>query len=235
METEFSQLIEEAKELSEIVIDSEKPAQLFSGETKTPSRPTVFGPFPYLGPFSSPFSQFIIDSEYYFLEDFEDGSFNQPGITVNTGEVISDLQDADSVDADDGLVDGVGRGHSYLTSSGEQRSGIDSVLFTFDEQVLQSLPNYFVVVTDFTCEQIGSSYNANISFEAYGKDGFPIISTDAINFGDRNNSGETSADRFWGIYSIDGVKAIKIKYHDPEICSGFKSLELDHIQYGLLK
>jgi hypothetical protein len=74
--------------------------------------PVLYGPIQYLSFNDSPFQE--IDFETFYLEDFEDRLFNVPGVTAtnnNPGQTLSVLTHSiygDSVDGDDGIIDGSG-------------------------------------------------------------------------------------------------------------------------------
>jgi hypothetical protein len=75
---------------------------------------TYLGPTPYLSAVDSPF---IGPFDWFRLETFESGAFSQPGVTISSGAgVIGPGLLTDSVDSDDGAVDGSGRGgHSFYS------------------------------------------------------------------------------------------------------------------------
>jgi hypothetical protein len=79
--------------------------------------PTLIGPTPYLSFSDSPFKS--VSFSQFYLEDFESGQFNSPWVTAINNDpgqslgVLSPGGTTDSVDADDGVIDGVGRGGHY--------------------------------------------------------------------------------------------------------------------------
>ena len=90
-----------------------------------------FGPTPYLSSADRPAGIFC-ESCPLVLEDFEDGTYADSGITISDGRIlepfsVSGLENfvTDSVDADDGTIDGSGNaGHSWFFagSSGDPRT-----------------------------------------------------------------------------------------------------------------
>ena len=85
---------------------------------------------------------------YFYLEDFEDGLLNTPGVTASAGGPTWPLyprEYVDSVDADDGVIDGVGHsataGNSWFSPDGAA-----GITFTFDAGVLGSLPTVAGIV-----------------------------------------------------------------------------------------
>lgn len=119
---------------------------------------TFFGPTPYLSAADSPFAEYL-DGPNFYLEDFEDGELNTPGIfqpiispllgTASHGVVVGPSDSTDSVDADDGLLDNAGSsGHSFRSESHilsptlpvRNQLNID---FEFDSDELGFLPNAF--------------------------------------------------------------------------------------------
>lgn len=168
------------------------------------------GPLPYLQASDSPWSSIFSDPNFY-LENFEDGLLNTPGVTGN-GSVVGPGGLADSVDGDDGNVDGSGSlGRSYFRSSGSQ-----GITFTFSEAVLGALPQRAGIVwTDGA---------GTITFEAFDKDGVSLgILTG--NHADGGFSGTTAEDRFYGWESLGGIGSINIR-------NSSGGIEVDHLQYA---
>lgn len=67
----------------------------------------LFGPTPYLSAADSPFS---LSSPGLLLEDFEDGALDTPGVSSTNGAPRGPSGLTDSVDGDDGSIDGSGNG-----------------------------------------------------------------------------------------------------------------------------
>lgn len=181
---------------------------------------TSFGPTKYGSFNDSPFNKYKQNSVYFYLEDFEDGVLDTPGVSVKEGVVLFPDEDTDSVDIDDGLEDGFGdEGYSFWSGA----SGNQAIVFTFDKKQLGELPNYAgLVYTD-------AQYNSMrmVTFEAYGSDGIKIETIGPISM-QTNQHGRTAGDRFFGVSSDEGIKGIKI-----EIAGGSMVwIEIDHLQYG---
>jgi hypothetical protein len=163
----------------------------------------------------SPFASVDFSGGYSYLETFEDGLFNTPGVTASAGGVTSVVFGPnihDSVDADDGVKDGSGlAGDSYFSSSGSA-----GVTFSFSALVLGMLPTHAGLVwTDGA---------GSISFEAFDQNG---ISLGTIIGAHANGSfnGETEDDRFYGATNAGGISAIRI-------ANSSGGIEIDHLQYG---
>ena len=143
--------------------------------------------------------------------------FNVPGVTASEGSRVTSVVFGpdihDSVDADDGVIDGSGlNGDSFFSSYGG-----DGITFTFNAGVLGALPTHAGIVwTD------GSG--ASITFEAFDENG-ASLGTVIGNHADGSNSGQTAEDRFYGVVRADGVSAIRIS----NVGGG---IEVDHLQYG---
>ncbi len=172
------------------------------------SAQTFFGPTPYTSRSDSPFQDCVQ------LETFEDHLFNQPGVSADVGFVTSTQYPStlmDSVDADDGVLDGSGNfGDSFF-------SGGSSVTLTFSSAVLGGLPTRAGVVwTD------GSSA---VTFHAFGPTGLSLGVIGPVDVGDGSFGGTTAEDRFFGVENAAGISAIQVT------TSG--SFELDHLQYAL--
>ena len=95
---------------------------------------SFFGPTPYLSKANSPFLA-DINAGTMYLEDFECGVLTVPGVALSSGTIIPPGFEGliDSVDADDGIIDGSGlNGHSLFSSN--------SITFTFNQVTLGAFP-----------------------------------------------------------------------------------------------
>ena len=185
---------------------------------------TVFGTFsaaaallgptkPYLSQADSPFFPFA-GFTYFHLETFEDHFFNVPGVTASAPACVTSVCFGpaihDSVDADDGVIDGSGLlGDSMFSSSG-------NILFTFNAGILGALPTAAGIVW--------TDGGGTVTFEAFDALGASLGTiTGCIPNG--SVSGETAEDCFHGVTNSGGISAIRI--------SNPAGLEVDHLQYGL--
>ena len=178
----------------------------------------IFDDAPYLSSGDSPFDLFGPGSDF-FLETFDpDGVFDAPGLIGFGGEVRFPGTFTDSVDADDGFIDGLGQdGHNYWAFFGQDGSG-PLARFEFDPKVLGGLPRSVGLVwTD-------GNFDAITYFEAFGPDGESLGITEHI-LGDDGHQGGTAEDRFLGAMFQGGISAI-------EISATLGRIELDHVQYG---
>ena len=167
---------------------------------------------PYLSEADSPLDH---ESASYVLENFEDGLFNIPGVSVSGGEVRLPGPFTDSVDLDDGVLDGFGTdGHSFLQS--DAKTGIT---ITFDAEVLGGLPTEAGLVwTDGNPQAI-------VTFTAEDAQGICVLETQ-VTLGDGVNNGTTAEDRFLGVAFPDGIGALSIS-------ASVGGLEVDHVQFVL--
>lgn len=164
-----------------------------------------FGPVPYLSSADTPPG---FASGEACIEDFEDGvadarlSFPQPGSIIGPGGLT------DSVDADDGLIDGSGsNGRSFF------RFPPAEVAFA------EPFPTFAGLVwTD-------GGTATDVSFEAFGADGESLGLIGPFTVGDASNLGETAEDRFFGVREPGGISRLLITH-----TSG--GIELDHIQFS---
>ena len=177
-----------------------------------------YGPTSYIQFSDSPFFGLIFSSSY--LEDFEDGLLNTPGVSVAGGSIYQPTYDGvncDSVDADDGAIDGDNTG--YLGNSW-WAPGDPGITFTFDAGVLGSLPTHVGIVwTD--------GYGTT-KFEAFDSGGTSLGFIDAGVLGVSGEyTGETAEDRFFGVSDVGGISRIKITTGPSS------GVEVDHLQYGI--
>jgi len=181
-------------------------------EVKVIASKGLLGPLPYLKRQDSPF--FKIDFLYFHLENFEDHILNVPGIKISDGVVASTSFGAailDSVDADDGKVDG-------KTSNGDSWWNGSDISISFNQIKLGRYPTHVGLVwTD------GGN---PIKFEAFDAQG-NSLGTASGKHADTNFSGSTNEDRFYGIIHKDGISKVTIGNNG--------AIEIDHIQYGAIR
>ncbi|HSW03335.1 hypothetical protein [Aquabacterium sp.] len=175
--------------------------------------PVFWEPTPYLSTADIPVG-FYAGGSPGFLDTLEDGTLDGQ-ITANNGVVIGPGQfdgARDSVDADDGAIDGLGTaGRSFFVNP-----GFVGVTFTFTGA---SLPTAFGLVwTDGFGDVVFSATDGN---------GVSLGSITRNGFSDGSISGTTAEDRFFGVQFDGGIRSITITGQ-----SG--GLELDHIQYGVM-
>lgn len=184
----------------------------------------LVGPSPYLcfdsnviagcSGADSPFSAIDFSAGYFYLEDLEDGVFDVPGATPTSGHVVSTV-DTDSVDGDDGNIDGhvAAPGHSLA---------VRDLTITFDEGILGHLPTHVgIVATDILppYDTIFQVFGPGMVQLNPGDDTFPL------HFEPIDD--QTAAnDRFLGFTSEGGILAIRA------MCVPGCGAEWDHVQYG---
>ena len=176
---------------------------------------TWYGPTPYLTSTDSPFVGVDFSGGVFHLEDFEDQLFNAPGITVtaNSAQVARAGESlTDSVDADDGTIDGSGiGGNSYWAF------GTPGFTFTFNASALGALPTHAGVVW--------TDGEGTTLFRAFASLGNPLGSIGPVALSDGIYTGGTGEDRFFGVFNATGIGSISISN-----TSG--GIEVDHLQYG---
>ncbi|MGZ8171941.1 MULTISPECIES: CHAP domain-containing protein [Methylobacter] len=206
-------------------LDVTNSTQQFNTANSTPkalphaASATFYGPAPYLSSRDSPF--FGTKFSYFYLEDFEDGLLNTPGVTASFGwSVISGNNDVDSVDADDGIIDGKGNtGKSFFSDFVTNR-----LTFTFNAAALGgNLPTHAGIVwTDANA----SASRRQVEFSALDSSGTSLGSIGPFELGDDVINGTTAEDRFLGVYNPSGISSITISM------PGSNNWEVDHLQYG---
>ncbi len=173
---------------------------------------TLLGPTPYLSRADSPFA----GTAGLQLEDFEDGLFNTVGVSADRGGVTSVVygpSSHDSVDADDGVIDGWGlNGDSYFAYLGSA-----GITFTFDAAILGSLPTRVGIVW--------TDGGGQTTFEAFDPSGALLGTIGPVSIATAGFGGQTDEDRFFGITHSAGIQAIKIR-------NSSGGIEVDHLQYG---
>lgn len=174
-----------------------------------------FGPSAYLSAADSPFNGGPFT--YFHRETFEDGLLNTPGVAATPGvSPFPPSGSTDSVDGDDGAVDGSGSGGWSFFSG----AGLTGIRFTFDAAALGGLPTHAGVVwTD--------GLNA-IEFQAFDA-ADALIGTIIGSSADTNFNAQTAEDRFYGFAHPGGISSIVIRGGLPSNGGG---IEVDHLQYG---
>jgi len=175
----------------------------------------LYGPTPYRSFADSPFSSMTFGT--FYLEDFEDGLLNVPGVTIDKGFVTGSFFPHslaylfDSVDGDDGNPsDGLCNGcDSYFHGFGG-----GGFLITFD----QNLPTHVGVVWT---DGVGVT-----TFEAFDQFGVSLGVVGPVPLGDNTFETSMDEDRFFGAVHDGGISSVFISKEDPE------GMEIDHLQYG---
>jgi hypothetical protein len=178
--------------------------------------PVELVPTPYLSIADSPLAGG--SHGYFHLETFEDHLLDTPGVSASGGGVTSVVFGPsihDSVDADDGVIDGSGlSGDSFFSPSGPA-----GITFTFNAAALGALPTHAGVV--WTDAGAGSS----VTFSAFGPGGELLFTRTVASLADGSNNGETAEDRFFGVINTAGVSAIFVS-------NSSGGIEVDHLQYA---
>lgn len=140
------------------------------------------------------------------LENFEDGVLDGT-LAASNGIVIASSRNTDSVDADDGSIDGNGN---------DGRSWFGDAPITFTFAGTGALPTAFGLVwTDGTA--------GDWTLSAIAADN-TLLGSITRTVGDGSIRGTTAEDRFFGVQFAGGIKSITI--------SSAGAVELDHVQYG---
>jgi hypothetical protein len=186
---------------------------------------TLFGPSSYTQASDSPFSGIDFSSGYFHLENFEDEALNTPGVTASAGSVLLGLPSnslTDSVDGDDGVVDGSGSAGNSFYSAGAR-----TLRFTFDASVLGNLPTYVGIVwTDVGFVDSDPDGFGDVIFQAFGASNQLLAEITGTNLGDGVFNGQTEEDRFFGVKSALGISYFEISMPKSD------DWEVDHLQYG---
>ncbi len=170
---------------------------------------------PYLSASDSPFSD-IDFSSYFYLEDFENG-ISSTGFFAYEGTLRDPGTMTDSVDFDDGVIDGFGQdGYSWAVEGLEGQGA--ELTIEFQAFSLGQLPTHAGLVwTD-------GNEDAMVTITAFGAGG-NTLGTLTTMLGDGLHDGSTAADRFLGAQYDEGIFQLRISV-------SMGNLEIDHLQYG---
>ena len=149
---------------------------------------------------------------YFYLEDFEDGFLDTSGVIGIGGSVVGPGGNTDSVDEDDGAIDGSGtNGRSYFRLTGSA-----GVAFEFNALILGFLPTHVGIVwTDGLGEVTFRAYDANAI----------LLGSSTATPATALTSGQTDEDTFFGVIHSGGISRV-------EISNAMGGIEVDHLQYG---
>lgn len=143
------------------------------------------------------------------LEDFEDGALDS-SISTSTGEPRGNPLDSDSVDADDGAIDGSGLlGTSFFSVNGPA-----GILFSLSEAVT----SFGLVWTDGA---------GDITFRAFDALGAMVLDQTYSGLPDDVFTGTTADDYFFGAQDMDGIGSIFIS-------NSSGGIEVDHVQFSTM-
>ena len=134
------------------------------------------------------------------VEDFEDAMVNAIGLSATGGSIRNPGTYTDSVDFDDGAMDGLGQqGRSYWALNATA-----GMTFTFDAGTIGFTPNVAGLVwTD-------GNWNATVFFEAFDGSGVSLGIQQYV-IGDNNDgAGQTAEDRFLGVENDGGVSKLRV-------------------------
>lgn len=182
--------------------------------TSAVAAPVLFGPSSYLSDADIP-AGFYQSGAPAFLDNFEDGPGIGGGLTASAGSRIGvgTFDGArDSVDGDDGAINGSGvTGSSWFSGSGST-----GVQFTYTGS---DLPTAFGLVwTDGA---------GSITFKAFDGSDTLLFSQTFTGIPDGSFGGTTAEDRFFGLTFDGGIKSIFIS-------NSGGGIEVDHVQYGTM-
>ena len=202
----------------------------------------LLSPRPYLSRADSPFP---VDGSnpQFFLEDFEDGELNTPGISqydyfppelggIFLGKVVGPGPNAHSVDGDDGLIDGsgtTGRGFQsglHLAVPTIPEMNEFHVAFDFTYEIDAPLPNAFGFV--WTAGPPSSELQLSITTSSGSTTQFT-----GLTLGNEDDP-KSANDRFFGVRSAEPIQSVRIVGKLTGNLVGFGSITIDHVQYGTI-
>lgn len=199
------------------------------------SQVEFLGPIPYRSVADSPCAWGPPGSTF-FLEDFEDGSLNFPaGIDTYNGTVLQPSGTTDSVDADDGVLDGHGDGgHSLLPLAVQMGLSFPPVWQTsfamgFSQETLGYLPNCagFVVTDGLSMASI------NLVVRLPNQQSIAIHPSGLFGLLDDLDNGSSDDDWFLGVRVPTGFVSVRIT-HTYQAVDYEPRFEIDHAQFGLI-
>ncbi|MFN0186897.1 MAG: PEP-CTERM sorting domain-containing protein [Aquabacterium sp.] len=178
------------------------------------------GPTPYLQASDNPMAGAFA---YQHLEDFEDGLANAPGLVASGGFGSGRSPFSDSVDADDGVIDGSGANGQSWYSGGN----LGAITFSFSAATLGALPTQVgIVFTDIGNRNDGGPLGYGTAFlQAYDGNG-ALLGALSFDFGDGTAFSATAEDRFAGARYAGGIGSIRVGF------VGSVDWEVDHLSFA---
>ncbi len=160
---------------------------------------------------SSLFGAMSLDDDYW-CETFEDGLVNIPGLSMSGGVIATPGGQTDSVDADDGSIDGSGNGgRSYRATLGSP------ITINVSSAALAGLPERLAFAwTD-------GPQNSTLTITVTTGTGAAFVRTVGP-LGDAGSGGATAEDRLVAVTASDGIAQVVI-------ASGGATFEIDHVQF----
>jgi hypothetical protein len=130
---------------------------------------------------------------------------------LSMGFVVGPHLHRDSVDGDDGTIDGLGRnGHSYFDGD----AGVITLQF----------PSPLPTAAGLVWTDSGFGNTQDIFFEAFGPGMVSLGQIGPFGLDSGSSTGDTAEDRFFGVQDAGGILAIEIRQT--------ANFEIDHVQYG---
>jgi len=173
-----------------------------------------WGPVPYLSEADLPTDFMPTPRSYALLENFESVPTLMPGFSPVSGTPSSMGGVVDSVDSDDGTIDGVCTGCEAWF--GTAASG--GIVFDF---VATALPGRQLPT------RVGLAWTdggGNVTLEAFGACG-SLGTVVGMGLGDGDFLGGTAEDRFFGVQWSGGISSIRINN------DGAGGIEVDHLHF----
>lgn len=189
---------------------------LASGTPCEAQSQTLYGGTPYTTRRDNPLDPLPPAAQ---AETFEDGSFDLAGVALSPSTILGPGPLTDSVDGDDGQLDGSGNGGWSLAVA----SGSAGLTVTFDAHILGGLPTTFGVVwTD-------GAPGSEIFLELFDEHGALYASVSSTPNGDDSFDGGTAEDRFLGVQGDLPLGAVRIR---TAPVGDDAQMEVDHLQFG---
>jgi hypothetical protein len=179
----------------------------------------IVGTTPYLSHADSPFA-----AAPMLLETFETGGLTLTGVSLNSGwMVLGPATLTDSVDADDGAIDGSGNGGHSLYSNGNHALEV-----TFDASAFGGLlPKMAGVAwTDVGFVTSGIDMYGAVRLEAFDAANNSLGAVTSGILGDGAANGGTAEDRFFGVVWAGGISRFVLTMDNST------DWEVDHLQLG---
>lgn len=168
----------------------------------------------------SPLEELSETGEVYF-EDFEDGTLDAPYVTIQRGRIATSDMGIDgirSVDADDGIIDGMSSGGGVLIPSTPITAFFN---FQFAPNLLGEYPSFVGITLTYELPGDIPSDFISVGLTTNPVPGAIVVSLPELYAGSQI-PGNVEHAVFLGVYAPEGITRMTIN----------RASQVDHLQYG---
>jgi hypothetical protein len=191
---------------------------------------TFLDPIPYLSAADSPFDMSGLGSTF-FLEDFEDGVWDLPaGVEAGPYVIGTPSPFTDSVDGDDGVIDGWGTNGHSMWPNFHSHNFLGPPTWTTSFQM--NFDTNLIVPNSFGLAWTDGVPGSGLTIYVWDDLGNRLPAREYILEMDPLHTGGSAFDRFVGFVSDEQIGTIVVNYAYRAWVPMYH-FEADHVQFGL--